>query len=241
MASDTSEIVAAERDLRAAAVPENPSQARAWGTLSAVLQARGRLAEASLAAQKAYEVDAFLTDSPKILFRLYHTSLDLGRGDEAIKWCETGRRRFPERWDFSFCELTILLWPGLVAPDVPRAWQLVSDLERMSTPEERAAYRARWQMMAAGVLERAGLADSAEAVMQRARAAAPDDPDMDFHEATARVLRGQRDEAARLLGRFLAARPQFRSYIRVDPVFRPLQDDPRFRALIEGAGTPNPP
>jgi hypothetical protein len=90
-------------------------------------------------------------------------------------------------------------------------------------------------------LERAGLADSAEAVMQRARAAAPDDPDMDFHEATARVLRGQRDEAARLLGRFLAARPQFRSYIRVDPVFRPLQDDPRFRALIEGAGTPNPP
>jgi len=45
-------------------------------------------------------------------------------------------------------------------------------------------------MMAAGVLERAGQADSAEAVMRRARAAAPDDAEMDFHEATARVLQG---------------------------------------------------
>jgi tetratricopeptide (TPR) repeat protein len=236
MGSNTGSIAAAERDLRAAAVPENPSQARAWGTLSALLQTQGRLAEASLAAQKAYEVDAFLIDSPTILFRLYYTSLDLGRGDEAIKWCQTGQHRFPERWEFAYCELTILLWPGLVAPDVARAWHLVSDLERLSTPEERAAYGPRWQMMAAGVLERAGLADSAEAVIRRARAAAPDDPEMDFHEATARVLHGERDEAARLLSRFLASRPQYRSYIQASPVFRPLRDDPRFGALFEGTG-----
>ena len=230
--SDTGEAAAAERDLRAAAVPENPSQARAWGTLSALLQARGRLAEASLAAQRAYEVDAFLTDSPNILFRLYHTSLDLGRGNDAIRWCETGRHRFPTSWEFAYCELTILLWPGLVEPDVPRTWRLVSDLEQLSTPEERAAYAPRWQMMAAGVLERAGLGDSAEGVIRRARAAAPADPEMDFHEATARVLQGDRDRAARLLGRFLATLPQFRPYIRVHPVFRTLQDDPRFKGFV---------
>jgi len=241
MGSDTGGVAAAERDLRAAAVPENPSQARAWGTLSALLQTQGRLAEASLAAQKAYEVDAFLIDSPTILFRLYHTSLDLGQGDEAIKWCQIGQHRFPEHWEFAYCELTILLWPGLVAPAVPRAWQLVSDLERLSTPEERAAYAPRWQMMAAGVLERAGLVDSAEAVIRRARASAPDDPEMDFHEAAARVLHGDRDEAARLIGRYLTQSPQFKSYIQVNPVFRPLRGDPRFRALFEGTGVSSRP
>jgi serine/threonine-protein kinase len=230
--ADSAEIAGAEADLRAAAVPENPAEARAWGTLSALLQATGRLAEAGLAAARAYEVDAFLTDTPNILFRLYHTSLDLGRGEDAIRWCTTGQRRFPERWEFTFCELTIQLWPKLVAPDVARTWRLVADLERLSTPDERTAYRPRWQMMAAGVLERAGLADSAEAVMRRARAAASDDPEMDFHEATARVLQGEPDQAARLLGRFLAASPQFRPYIRVHPVFRALQNDPRFSGLL---------
>jgi len=233
LGADSGDIAAAERDLRAAAVPENPSQARAWGTLSAVLQVRGRLAEASLAAQRAYEVDAFLSDSPNILFRLYHTSLDLGRGKDAIKWCQTGRRRFPERWEFAYCELTILLWPGLVAPDVARTWQLVADLEQLSTPEWRTAYGPRWQLMAAGVLERAGLGDSAEGVIRRARAAAPADPEMDFHEAAARVLGGDRDRAAHLLGRFLAGSPQFKPYIRVHPVFRTLQDDARFEGLMD--------
>ena len=56
-------VDAAERDLRAAAVPANPSQGRAWSALSQLLQARGKVAEANLAAERAYRADAFLRDA----------------------------------------------------------------------------------------------------------------------------------------------------------------------------------
>ncbi len=237
--SQGGELSRAEQDLRAAAVPANPTQARAWGTLSALLQANGQLAEANLLARRAYEADAYLADSPQLLFRLYHTSLDLGKEQEAVRWCDAGFARFPENWQFTFCQLTILAGPGPPRPaaaaraDVARAWKLVAQLERLSPPEERATYVPRWQLRVAGVLGRAGLVDSADAVIRRARAAAPHDAEMDFDEAEARMLLGDREAALRLLARDVAANPQYREYIRVYPVFRPLWTDPRFRALLQ--------
>jgi hypothetical protein len=56
---------------------------------------------------------------------------------------------------------------------------------------------------------------------------------MDFDEAEARMLLGDREAALRLLARDIAANPQYREYIRVYPVFRPLWTDPRFRALLQ--------
>ena len=122
---------------------------------------------------------------------------------------------------------------GRPAPvDVARAWALVSRLERLIPAEQRAVLLPRWQMRVAGILGRAGLAESAEAVIGRARAAAPNDPEMDFHEAGARMLLGDREAALRLLARDVAANPQFKSYVRVDPIFRPLWNDPRFQAMV---------
>jgi TolB-like protein/tetratricopeptide (TPR) repeat protein len=227
----------AEEDLRAGAVPANPSQARAWGTLSALLQATGQLAEANLLARRAYEADAFLTESAELLFRLYYTSLDTGNDQEAVRWCDIGLKRFPEDWRFSFCQLVVLALPDSTRTpadaeaDVARAWQLLSRLERLSPADERAFLLPRWQMRVAGVIGRAGLVDSAESVIRRARAAAPDDREMDFNEAWARVLLGDREGTLRLLARDVEANPQFRDYLRADPVFRPLWNDPRFQAL----------
>jgi tetratricopeptide (TPR) repeat protein len=218
----------AEADLRAAAVATNPTQARAWGTLSALLQATGQLGEANLLARRAYEADAFLSESPHILFRLYHTSLDLGREAEAVRWCDTGRSRFPEDWRFTFCQLRILALADTVQPDVEKAWSVAAALERLSPP----AYVPRWHLVVAGVLGRAGLRDSAEAVIRRARAAAPDDSELDFYEAEARMLLGDHETALRLLGRDLKNSPRFKAYLRVYPLFRPLWRDPRFRALV---------
>jgi TolB-like protein len=232
------ELRPAEQDLRAAAVPANPTQARAWGTLSALVQATGQLAEANLLARRAYEADAYLAESAQLLFRLYYTSLDLGKEQDAVRWCDTGFSRFPEDWHFTFCRLTILAWPapGQPAPearaDVTRAWGLVSELERLSPPEEREAYLPRWQIKVAGVLGRAGLRDSAEAVIRRARAAEPKDRELDFYEAEARMLLGDREATLRLLARDVAANPRFRKYTRVYPVFRPLWNEPRFQALM---------
>jgi eukaryotic-like serine/threonine-protein kinase len=233
-----SELRQAEEDLRGGAVPANPAQARAWGWLSALLQARGQLAEANLLARRAYEADAFLTESPDLLFRLYYTSLDLGREREAGEWCWAGEKRFPEDWRFTYCQLGLLALSDSARPpsdrqaDVARAWELVSRLERLGPAEERAVHLPRWQMRVAGILGHAGMPDSAEAVIRRARAAAPNDPEMDFHEAGARMLLGDREAALRLLARDVAANPQFKSYVRVDPIFRPLWNDPRFQAMV---------
>jgi tetratricopeptide (TPR) repeat protein len=239
--SGSQDVKGAEQDLRGGAVPSNPTQARAWGTLSALLQATGQLAEANLLARRAYEADAFLADSPQILFRLYYTSLDLGRERDAIRWCDTGRKRFPADWLFTFCELNLLAWPGPGRPDVARAWTLVTQLERLSSPEDRAAYLPRWRMKVAGVLARAGLRDSAEAVIRSARAAAPADPEMDYYEAESRMLLGDREAVLRLLARDLRANPRFRAYMRVYPLFRPLWSDPRFQDLVREPTKPSQP
>jgi tetratricopeptide (TPR) repeat protein len=240
------EVRRAEEDLRAGAVSVNPTQARAWGTLSALLQATGRLLEGNLLARRAYESDAFLAESPQLLFRLYHTSLDLGMQQDAIRWCDTGLKRFPEHWLFSFCQLTLLSRSDSGQPtvettaDVARAWELVAQLERFSSPEERAAYLPHWQMKVAGVLGRAGLTDSAESVIRRARAAAPHDAEMDFYEAEVRMLLGDREAALQLLMRDLEANPRFRDYMRVNRLFRPLWTDPRFQALVREPAKPSP-
>ncbi|HEX6106556.1 MAG TPA: hypothetical protein VFZ26_13305, partial [Gemmatimonadales bacterium] len=243
---DSTAVAEAEADLRAGAVPANPSQARAWATLSALLQATGRLAEANLLARRAYDADAFLAESPNILFRLYYTSLDLGNETEAVTWCDTGLSRFPDDWRFTYCKLTMLGWrtgaesAGEPGAEVARAWELVARLERLTSPEERAANLPRWQMRVAPVLGRAGLRDSAEAVIRRARAAAPEDPEMDFYEAEARILLGDREAALRLLARDLESNPRFREYVRANPVFRPLWNDPRFQSMV-GRGPPASP
>ena len=186
------------------------------------------MAEANLLARRAYEADAFLFDSPQILFRLYHTSLDLGRELEAVNWCDTGRRRFPGDWHFTFCELRILAQAASSKPDVAKAWSLAAALERLGPP----TYLPRWHIIVAGVLGRAGLPDSADAVIRRARSAAPGDPELDFYEAEARMLLGDHEAALRLLERALKNDPWFRAYLRVYPFFRPLWSDPRFQALV---------
>jgi TolB-like protein/tetratricopeptide (TPR) repeat protein len=232
------ELKRAEEDLRAGAVPDNPTQARAWGTLSALLQATGRFAEANLLAARAYEADAFLAESPDLLFRLYYTSIDTGKEQEAVRWCDAGFKRFPKDWRFTYCQLGILALPDSARSpaerkaDIGRAWELVSQLEQLAPVEERTAFLPRWQIRVAGVLGRAGLIDSAKAVIRRARAAAPLDPEMDFHEAEVRLLLGDRETTLRLLARDVEANPQFREYVRVYPGFRPLWNDPRFQALV---------
>jgi len=229
---DTTAIAAAERDLRAAVVPANPSAARAWSALSLLLQVRGKLAESNIAAERAYHADAFLRDAAEIVFRLYYTSSDLDRQADALRWCSEGHARFPEDWRFTYCQLAMLLWPGAERPDVDRAWRLVGELERLTPVADRATYTPRWHLVVAGVLARAGRADSARAVIARSRAAAPRDPEMDYNEAVARTLLGEREQALVLLRAYVRATPQMSAYLGADPVFRVLRDDPRFKALV---------
>ena len=86
------------------------------------------------------------------------------------------------------------------------------------------------------MVTRAGLADSARHVLERSQGDAEIDPQRELlgYVAFVRVMLGDKDEALRLLDQYLVANPKHREGFRkiVHWWWRPLQDDPRFKALI---------
>jgi len=222
----------AERDLRAAAQIPSPVQARAWGLLSAALLLQGKPEQALEAANQAYAADAFLINSNEIVARLFYTSFQLAHYGDAVRWCDTGHRRFPTNWLFVHCELTLLAWAPDVRPSVPAAWRLVGDARNVEPPQERAWAEPRSRMMAASVIARAGLADSADRVIRAARAAAPDDPELLYLEALARIQLNQSDSAVQLLAKRLRGAPDLRPLLRRDVQLRALVSHPGFQRLV---------
>jgi TolB-like protein len=219
----------AERDLRAAASVPGRHQGRALSTLSAVLQFAGKLDESHLQAQRAYEADAYLRDASVILFRLFHTSLELKRYPEAAQWCERGRAAFPGDWLFLFCQLRLLAWSPPVTPDVAKAWSLLGQLDSMTRGETLAWLKPQMTLMVAAVLARRGLSDSAERVIARAKASTGDDPELRYYEALARVRNKQDTIAARLLAELLRQGPAFLPVLRSHTEFQSLWNEPQLQ------------
>jgi hypothetical protein len=87
-------------------------------------------------------------------------------------------------------------------------------------------------MQVAKVLARAGMRDSARAVITLARGASTPDW-LSYDEAHARLLLGERDHALHLLGISLRSSPDT-AYLARDWWFDGLHDDPRFKALVGG-------
>jgi TolB-like protein len=224
----------AEQDLRAS-VGANPDQASAWASLSHLLLAKSATAEGKLAALRAYEADPYLTSANLVVWRLFQSSLDLEDGVEANHWCEEGRQRFAEDARFAECQIWLYALKDQ-KPDVPRAWRLLEEYERLSPPNLRPYRKLEGQMLVAMALARAGLKDSARAVATRARADASTDPtrDLVYLEAIVRNLVGDRNEVLRLLGTYFATNPQVRQSAANDQswYFRNLQGDPAYQSLI---------
>ena len=187
-----------------AAVDTDPSLASAHSTLSHLYYQTGELTQACLAAQLAYEADAYLDLANEILWRLFTTSFDTERLAQARGWCEEGRRRFPDEYRFWECKLWELTMPA-VAPDVGEAWSLWERTVDL-TPEPLKEYQSHRTLMGvAGVIARAELPDSARAVLSRARAGADVDAggDLPYLEARVRTVLGDHQEAVDLLRQFL--------------------------------------
>jgi serine/threonine-protein kinase len=225
-------LESAQRDLQAAAAVPSRTQARTWSTLSVVLEAAGKYAEANRAAQQAFEADAFLRDADEIVFRLFKTAFELERLPDAIRWCEQGQRSFPNDWYFPYCHLQLLGWPLTAAPNARSVWRVVEDVRRVSAPEDWVWLGPRVHMMAAAALARVGLPDSADRVIRRARTEAPDDPQLLYYEAVARLRLAQPDSALHLLAALVGQSPEDKPYLRVHSLFRPLWGDPRFQAMM---------
>ena len=227
-------LVAAQKDLETS-VRLDKGRATAFSTLSHLYYQKPDYVSAKLAARQAYEADAFLSDLPKVMRRLYATSLDLEQLDDAAKYCSEGRRRFPDDPAFATCGL----WLMVAQAEPPRpdsAWHLAGLAARLTPEAQRTFEERRGQMLAAGVLARAGLADLARRVLVRARADARIDPDRELVgvEAYVRTLTGETDEAVRLIRDYLSSNPEHRSGLSKNQswMWKTLRHDPAFKDLV---------
>jgi DNA-binding SARP family transcriptional activator/TolB-like protein len=217
---------ASERDLRAA-VEARPALARGWATLSLVLRVRGRLAESDVAARRALLEDAYLDEAADIRQRLFFSALSLGDYGRAHAECGQGARQFPADWRFVECRLTLLRNDRSRPADPAAAGRLVAELDRLDPPG--AARRARRpyspvyrRMAAAAVLARAGDADSARAVVARARKEVAGNTEdalsLNYDEAWVRLMLGDTAGARDLLLRLERGRPALAPYLARDPL-----------------------
>jgi serine/threonine protein kinase/tetratricopeptide (TPR) repeat protein len=220
------------------AVERAPSLVAAQSRLSRMYELSGDYLLAKQGAERALRADAWLRNDETIIMRLCQASINLEDLEGWDHWCvEEGRKQFPGRLGFVSAELILLTsWSG-VAADVQGAWALADTAVALTFPHRRESRRPQFMMDVAAVIARAGLPDSAMAVIQKARDIAPGpDPELDYREANARLQLGQTAEAINLLRRYLTTRPDRREIVAVDWWFRPLWDEPAFQALVGNTG-----
>ncbi len=224
----------AQSDLETA-VKVRPSQAGAWAMLSHLYNQTSGETDAKLAARRAYEADAYLSNADVIVNRLFLASYDLEQFVDAVHWCDEGQRRFPTDFKFVRCQLW-LLTSRAKQPDVALAWKLADSLPKVALAPERGYYKVEGRLATAAVLARAGQLDSARHVLQRSHGGADVDPDRELltMEGFVYLLLGDKDGALKALKAYLAANPAKRAGLAEDPGwwYRSLQDDPRFLALV---------
>jgi serine/threonine-protein kinase len=227
----------AEEDLKRATTLD-PGRATAWNALSQLLYRKYARVESKLAALRAYDADTYLSAAPDILFRLYTTSWDMEQFVEAAKWCDLGRRRFPERWQFITCQLWVLT-SDVRQPNAAEAWRLVGELERITPKSQWESARREAEMIVALSIAREGHLDSARRVIERARGDRTIDPrgELIGQEIIVRAMLGEKtdtEEALRLLELYLTSHPEHREgFTKANRwEFRGLRTDPRYLALV---------
>jgi serine/threonine-protein kinase len=216
------------------AVDVDPSLASAWSMLSHLYMQRADNASVALAARRAYEEDAFLQNADQVLGRLFWAHYDLEQFNDARQWCEAGHLRFPDDHDFIQCQLWLMLAPSEEAdPDV--AWELHAELQDVLDAGPRPIEERKGYLLVAGILRKAGLADSASSVLPLGRAEGDIDPNEDLMVLEARILAttGDPDGAMELLKRYVAANPahSFEVGGQLHWNWRSLRDRPDFRVL----------
>src|SRR5439155_522826 len=178
-----------------------PIIARGWYALAEMYYSTGRFTEAEQSSRRALDADAYLSDAAAVIADLYFAMLLRERFDEAHDWCQQGIQRFPRDPNFVDCELRILGWSAKGEHQIATAWRLLTSAETIDSGGPTTVPWLDRRLMVAAVVARTGLADSARAVLLRARRGAQDDSlaaQIADEEAYVRLLLGERDEALRL-------------------------------------------
>jgi TolB-like protein/Tfp pilus assembly protein PilF len=217
-------VAQAEADLRTAGM-KDPGRARALSNLSALLYDRGDYAEAQSFAQQAYAADSYLEDK-SVLNRLFVTSFEQGRDEDARTWCNEINRRDGGDMPAVFCLLQQMAFSTLEkTPSIPKAWGARANLK--IAPQLIAFYEPHLDMLTATVIARAGRPDSARAVIARAASKKSPDPELLLLEAGARVQLKQRPEAKALVDRYIDINPAKKTALMTSRRFASLYTTPQ--------------
>jgi eukaryotic-like serine/threonine-protein kinase len=232
-------LAGAQADLEEA-IRLRPSQASAYAMLShmyANLPDKS-LVDVILAATKALETDAYLSNADVILNRLIHANYDEGNFAASDRWCTEGHRRFPANWRFFECQL-LLMTSKFKEPVPAQAWLLADSMVQL-TPAgvDRRYQELNAQVLVAGILARAGQLDSARRMLSRAKDDPEADPSRDLANTSAFIwlLAGDTTAAANRVKDYLTTNPSRRRGFAENPNwwFRGIQNDPRYRAAVQG-------
>jgi eukaryotic-like serine/threonine-protein kinase len=236
-AERTALLNGAEQDL-SQSVSIDPARASAHAMLSTVYSQLDDTNKAKIEAQRAYEQDAYLSNTDEVLWKLYATSYDLEQWRDAEKYCADGGQRFPDNPRFVRCRLWLLTVKS-VTPNPDQAWADYARLEKVTPPRSWRVRQYEARMLVAAGLARAGLKDSARAVMRRSRIDPADDKEGELAgiEAFIWTLIGapaDTAEAFNVLGRYVSGSPQHRALLAESQSWwwRGLKQDRRFNDLV---------
>jgi eukaryotic-like serine/threonine-protein kinase len=231
---EAAQLAQAQADLEAAK-EINPNQAGAWASLAHVYTRTGSAVDVSLAARRALEADAFLENAPVVLNRLFLSNYDLGQYTDAVGNCEETRRRFPTQFYAPRCSLFLMTMAPAEA-DVDRAWRLRDSVVAMVSAGTRPYQELHSQILVGFVLGKAGLTDSAAAVIERSLGDAILNPtrDLAFFGSGAYAQMRNAQRAVDLLKLYVAANPGIEAGLRNQQHwwFREITGDPAFRQLV---------
>jgi TolB-like protein len=200
----------ARADLEAA-VQADPTLATAHDMLSFIAAGQGDNVQAIVSATRALEEDAYLRGAYRVYNRLFLAQYESERFDQARTWCENGRTRFPDNYQFIECQLWLMASPKTAAtPD--SAWAVAARLDSLTPEALRDFEREVGETVVAGVLRKASLADSADHVLARVDHSETIDAQQQLYvyEAAIRATTGEPkdlDGAMAALRRWAAATP----------------------------------
>jgi serine/threonine-protein kinase len=227
-------LLAEAETLLTAATDADSTLARALETLGAIHYRRGKVDQARLALARAYDADAYAESAQQVLGNLFTYSFAEGDDADARRRCRQYRATFPTDWFAGVCQLELMAWDSTARPHPDTAWRIARAAAAAAQAPIRAAAAAQLEVLVAGVLARAGAADSARRVIDALHARIDHDPtattwrhehELVSLEAGVRVLLREPARAIAMLREHLETRPHLRAAMARDRRFRGLPID----------------
>ncbi|HKJ93618.1 MAG TPA: BTAD domain-containing putative transcriptional regulator, partial [Longimicrobiales bacterium] len=216
----------AEADLRHA-VRIDTLQAEAWYTLADIDHRNNALNAAAADAVRALRADVFQKNTPAYTFSVFFQYFSLEERQGAAYWCNRLESSTePTAPSYArYCRVFMISAMRGVAPDVNLAWKLAPGMN----PREPGY----GEIFVAKTLARAGLADSARAVLRRAAPPPSDSTPIwaPYDAAHALLMLGDREKALQYLHVYARLKPAATRSLATDWLFRPLWSDPEYQAI----------